>query len=76
MILIEHEQESKWYPALIKACQNFIDTIDNPISDEVPIEAQIKYERLCRKRYERMRTYIERIEAIRETKKRLKLRGA
>lgn len=60
------EQESKWYPALIEACQGFIATIDNPVSDDAHADAQIQYERLCRKRYERVKTYIERIEAIRE----------
>jgi len=67
--MIAREKESKWYPHLIKACQAFINTIDNPISEDAHIDAKIQYEQLCRTKYERMKTFIERIEAVRAAQK-------
>ena len=59
------EKEAKWYPKLVKACQNFIEAIDNPLPEDADVADQIDYARKCRQRYERMKTHVERIEAIR-----------
>ena len=69
--MVPGEKETKWYPNLVKACQNFIEAIDNPLPEDADVDDQINYARKCRQRYERMKTHVERIEAIR-TRQQLK----
>lgn len=57
--------ELKVCPQLVEACQALIVKVDNPPDPDSPNEVITGYEAQLRTHFERMRTYVEKIEAIR-----------